>query len=134
MISSIPIFEISDVLENLIDSCETRCMVDCCGLDAFNFSPLNIAHFFTLKDLKLEIETEEDMNMVKLELNDILSNIDRSSERKNDEIGIFAPLQRPITNLELLNTCEEIMYNLGVARELILMIHDKRYDIKKLQV
>ena len=35
----------SEIIEYLISSCEIWCVKDCCGLDAFNFSPVHIASY-----------------------------------------------------------------------------------------
>ena len=51
--------ETPNMLNLLIKQCETRCVAQCCGLEAFNFSPLNIAFFFTVNELKPECISKE---------------------------------------------------------------------------
>ena len=35
-------------LSNLIDRCMTICVAECCGIDAYNFSPIHIASFLLM--------------------------------------------------------------------------------------
>jgi Family of unknown function (DUF6331) len=41
----IPELEIPERLNHLIQYCEKLCVAQCCGIDAFDFSPLHIASF-----------------------------------------------------------------------------------------
>lgn len=35
-------------LANLIDRCQTICVAECCGVDAYDFSPIQIASYLTM--------------------------------------------------------------------------------------
>ena len=39
-------------LRDLVKSCETACVADCCGIDAFEFSSSNVAAFLYRSDAK----------------------------------------------------------------------------------
>ena len=44
---TLPEWEVPEQLGYLINSCEKNCVAECCGLDAFDFSPLHIASYVT---------------------------------------------------------------------------------------
>ncbi len=42
-----PEVALPDRLKYLVQYCEKNCVADCCGIDAFDFSPLHIASFIS---------------------------------------------------------------------------------------
>ena len=99
----------------------------CCGLDAFNFSPLNIAFFFTVNELKPECISKEVVKRVKKELKILQTNSLALAEDEHGDIGLLKAIKRPISRRELKYLCEEIEHNIDVARNLILDMQINRY-------
>jgi hypothetical protein len=119
--------EIPNMLSLLIEQCETRCVAQCCGLEAFNFSPLNIAFFFTVNELKPECISKENVIRVKKELKNLQKNSLTLTEDKHGDIGFLKAIKRPISRQQLKYLCEEIEHNIDVARNLVLDMQTKRY-------
>ncbi len=123
----IPNIDVPVVLENLIKQCETKCVAQCCGLDAFNFSPLNIAYFFTVYERKPECITKDNVRQIKRDIKTLRNNYERLLEREKDEIGFLKAIKHPIKRKELDTMCEEIDHNIDIARDLIIGMQEKRY-------
>ena len=119
--------ETPHMLNLLIEQCETRCVAQCCGLEAFNFSPLNIAFFFTVNELKPECISKENVKRVKSELKILHKNSLNLTEDEHGDIGSLKAIKRPISRQELKRLCEEIEHNIDVARNLVLDMQTKRY-------
>ena len=119
--------ETPNMLNLLIKQCETRCVAQCCGLEAFNFSPLNIAFFFTVNELKPECISKENVKRVKSELKILHESSLILTEDEYGDIGFLKAIKRPISRQELKRLCEEIEYNIDVARNLVLDMQSKRY-------
>lgn len=41
-----PVLSLGSNLADLVAQCETNCVSECCGLSAYDFSTLNVAHYF----------------------------------------------------------------------------------------
>ncbi len=105
--------------ETLLSQCETKCTKHCCGLDAFNFSPIDLAYF-------LNRNSSISMTMIEAELEQ-LSKIANSI---NPEVGPTwsSPfLNDEINSRDLANFIEEIRHNLNIAEKLNAVSEDERY-------
>ena len=66
-----PEIDLPSRLNYLVQYCEKSCVADCCGIDAFDFSPLHIASFLSaysgdisetdIKELELELKKAEEL-------------------------------------------------------------------------
>lgn len=43
----VPEIDLPDRLNYLVRYCEKNCVADCCGIDAFDFSPLHVASYLS---------------------------------------------------------------------------------------
>lgn len=122
-----PNIEVPHMLGLLIKQCETKCAAECCGISAFNFSPLNIAFFFTVNELKPECVTKEDVARVKREVKRLKSNSVNHTSVSGTDFGFLKPLRSSVNKQEFAAMCEEIEHNIDIARELVLEMQKKRY-------
>ncbi|MEM7345255.1 MAG: DUF6331 family protein [Chloroflexota bacterium] len=62
-------------LQPLIQACEKACIAECCGIDAFDFSPLHIASHLSaytgrIRDIDLE-EIEDELDQLRVQTSKI---------------------------------------------------------------
>ena len=48
-------------LASLITACETYCVHDCCGIDAFHFSPLHVAAYMSAHSGEIEVHRTQEV-------------------------------------------------------------------------
>jgi hypothetical protein len=53
-----PEIELPERLQYLVKYCEKACVAECCGIDAFDFSPLHIASYTESRDCALVSDSE----------------------------------------------------------------------------
>ena len=53
------VMKIEPPLANLITRCQTICVAECCGLDAYDFSPIQIASYLTMYRGKVDYSEVE---------------------------------------------------------------------------
>ena len=70
MSAMLPTLELTASLKALFAACETYCVAGCCGIDAFDFSPLRIAAYLTLHTGSI---VEDDLQKIDKGLNLLLS-------------------------------------------------------------
>lgn len=66
-------------LLGLIKHCETFCVAECCGLDAFDFSPIHIASFLIRYTGKVESEEVDKIVSQLQELNEEAERLEKES-------------------------------------------------------
>lgn len=70
MTEFIPTIQLSPDLQSLFAACETVCVAGCCGIDAFDFSPLRIAAYLTHSNTMI---SDTDIRQLEDELDSLLS-------------------------------------------------------------
>jgi len=106
--------------ETLLSHCETKCVKQCCGLEAFNFSPIDLAFF-------LRRNTTVSMTIIDAEL-DQLGTIANSINPENSPTWFSPFLNEEINTNGLKNLVKEIRHNLILAAKLISISEDERYE------
>lgn len=109
-------------LAHLIARCLTVCEPSCCGLDAFDFSPVNIAYSLTVS--RGAIDAEE------------LAQLRKQLVVLKQRYGVQSPRQSGVT-IEYMNEnfsaqaidslADEISHNLNVAIQLVEQAEVKRF-------
>lgn len=104
--------EIEHPLVGLIESCERHCVSDCCGIDAFDFSPLFIAAYLSTHYGEIRAE---DVESLRNQLHTIRK--DYCSEPLQDiEYALeIERMNQLFTTAGLARLLNEIEYNLGQA-------------------
>ena len=112
-------------LLNLFTRCETVCVPACCGIDAYDFSPIHIASFLTMYSGSLEVSELEKLTK---QLKDFREKYGASSNN-SQEVNI-SDLSESLTPKEVDLLIDEIERNIIVAKELISQSEDKRWDVE----
>ena len=109
-------------LSNLVSKCETLCNHECCGIYAYDFSPINIATYITERKGSVD---EAEIALVREKLNYLISEYSQFSESAK-EITIEEINQR-FTAEEIVIFASEIKYNLEIAVLLAAESETKRF-------
>ncbi|MGJ8653578.1 MAG: DUF6331 family protein [Opitutaceae bacterium] len=105
-------------LSNLIGRCQTICVAECCGIDAYDFSPIQIASYLTMYTGGIEQPEIEKIKFQLKELNEVAKDTNLTIEEMNQ---IFTPS-------ELDSLIDEINENLIVAIKLIELSESQRTE------
>lgn len=89
-----------------------------------------MAHFFTAHERRPEGITAQEADILKHDLESLKAYAAKHQSKETDEIGYFEPLERVITRLELEVICAEISYNMDIARDIITLSDQRRYNVK----
>ena len=109
-----------EVIEYLIKCCEVYCVKDCCGLNAFDFSPVHIASYLLdsgystsdIKKLKKSLSRFIETNITSIKDNLVYINVISDSLNKK----------------ELNNLQNEISTNIDLALKIIEVSEKDRYE------
>jgi len=112
---------LKDIL-NLVRKCETVCEHECCGVYAYDFSPINIACYLMEHTVKAR---EAEVALIKDKLNNLISESSQLSEAAT-EISI-EEINQKFTPEEILIFASEIKHNLEIAGLLIEESEAKRF-------
>lgn len=109
-------------LANLIAHCQTMCVAECCGVDAYDFSPLHIASYLTM--YRGEPDASE------------IHTLRRQIDAIRENYGVSGASGGGVT-IEGMNQCftaeqiealaSELSANLDVALELVEIGETRRY-------
>ena len=109
-------FVLTERLMHLINYCEKQCVAECCGMDAFDFSPLHVASYlsaFTGSISPAEIgEWETELNKA----------AERTSQLSPDEdgyIGLLAGTNQFITRANLDALIAELRHSIQVSPQVL---------------
>jgi pyruvate/oxaloacetate carboxyltransferase len=105
-------------LSNLIGRCQTICESECCGIDAYDFSPIQIASYLTMYTGGVE---EPEIEKIKTQLNELSKVTKEKSITIEDMNQIFSPS-------DLNSLIDEINQNLTVAINLIELSESQRTE------
>ncbi len=111
-------------LRYLVGRCETRCVSQCCGLRAYDFSPLNIAYYFTDQG-----EVEMHSEAVKRVEEDILKLCQEAKlldPNMDGELIAIDQFNTHCTASEIIKFTDEILYNIRVAEQVIKLSENIR--------
>ena len=102
--------KLQDPLLNLVSRCQTVCVAECCGIDAYDFSPVHIASYLIMWEGK-----PSKLNLVKLrtQLEALKSNYGSKGASSN---GItIDDMNQGFSGIEIDNLVDEITENLEIA-------------------
>lgn len=120
---------ISEELEDVLSHCEVACMADCCGLNAFRFSPLILAHYFMSQNFASQdigAFPDECVQPVNADLAQ-LKKIVMQSKNSPEVIGFIKCLNQEFTKQSLEEFLTEIETNLMAAKRIAKLSEDIRY-------
>ena len=109
-------------LLNLVNRCLTICEPECCGVDAYDFSPIHIASYLTM--YRGEIDNK-DVTDVKNQLETLKTNYGSSGISSH---GVTIDEMDQCYSGEQIDVLvDEILVNLNIAIELVRHSENKRY-------
>jgi hypothetical protein len=101
-------------LKYLFSYCEKLCVADCCGINAFDFSPLHIASFLCSSSGDIQ---DSDISQLKREIDDICFEVEKLPPDENGFICMIEGTNQCLTKAILDNTFSEIRCNLDVCKD-----------------
>jgi len=104
---------LEDPLLNLVGRCQTICVAECCGIDAYDFSPVHIASYLLMWEGK-----PNEHNLIKLrgQLEAIKANYGSAA---TGSIGVtIDDMNQGFSGLEIDNLIDEITANLNIALQI----------------
>ena len=105
--------KLQDPLLNLVSRCQTICVAECCGIDAYDFSPVHIASYLIMWEGK-----PSKLNLVKLrtQLEALKSNYGSKGASSN---GVtIDDMNQGFSGIEIDNLVDEITENLEIALQI----------------
>jgi hypothetical protein len=111
-----------ECLSDLVSNCETLCRSECCGIDAYDFSPINIANYLTKFDGQAN---ESEVDLIKEKLKFIISSNAQNSEPQL--VISVEEMNQNFTSEEIVIFASEIKHNLEVALFLVSESDKKRF-------
>lgn len=101
-------------LESLIKYCETNCVAGCCGIDAYDFSPVHIASFLAQSSGATESSLLETLIS---QIGAIEAHYGIHGQSANE--AIFEDLNIVLKGIQVDRFCHELQVNLDVALKLV---------------
>jgi Family of unknown function (DUF6331) len=109
-------------LSSLVNRCQAICVAECCGIDAYDFSPIHIASYL-LMHRGAPDPTEVSQIRTQLDLLKQKHGIHGTSTRG----ATFTDMNQGFTPAQIDSFVDEISHNLDVALRLIEDSEPKRY-------
>ena len=109
-------------LMNLVTRCQTVCVPDCCGIDAYDFSPVHIASYLIMYRGDID---EKEVSDLKSQLLELKSNY---GENGSSACGVtIEKMNHGFSGDEIESLVNGILANIDVAIELVKMGENGRY-------
>jgi len=109
-------------LANLIARCQTICVAECCGVDAYDFSPIQIASYLTMYRGKPDAS---EVRTLRGQIEAHRANCGVASGRG----ATIEEMNQRFTAEEIERLTDELLANLEVALNLIEISERRRYGI-----
>ena len=111
-------------LSNLIKSCETICVADCCGIDAYDFSPIHLASALITPSRVIEDGT---LALVRRQIDEFRERIVAGPRE-----GTPCETLNHIFHLDEVDEfLDELTKNLEIAIDLVAIAAEKRHKPEK---
>jgi hypothetical protein len=112
-------------LSNLIARCQTICVAECCGVDAYDFSPVQIASYLTMSRGTTD---QKEVAILEEQLTTLKTNY--GSRRASGGGVVVEEMNQSFTAEAVDSLAEEITANLKVAVELAAESERRRFKPK----
>ena len=118
--------KIEPPLSNLITRCQTICVAECCGVDAYDFSPVQIASYLTM--WRGAPDPEE---IARLQEQVAMLRANYGIGGKSDSGITIDEMNQSFTAEEIDALTAEIVANLEVALDLVAASESRRFKNEK---
>jgi hypothetical protein len=112
-------------LSNLVARCQTLCVAECCGRDAYDFSPIQIASYLTMWRGGID---EAELRVLRTQLEALKANYGLKSSSFDVTIEEMNQIFDP-NGIERM--VQEIEWNLSVATRLVSVSEKEEYKNEK---
>lgn len=113
MAKHLPQIQLAQSLQSLIDACETMCVAECCGIHAYDFSPLHIASHLSTWTGRI---SEKDVTELEKEINCLSATAARLAPDKDGFICSIAAMNQHFSKNELESLAQTLRQHLALAR------------------
>jgi hypothetical protein len=105
--------KLQDPLLNLVSRCQTICVAECCGIDAYDFSPVHIASYLILWEGK---PNESNLEELRAQLETLKLNY--GSKGASSHGATIDDMNQRFSGIEIDNLVDEITENLEIALQI----------------
>jgi hypothetical protein len=109
-------------LANLIARCQTMCVAECCGVDAYDFSPIQIASYLTMYR---GTPDDTEVRKLRLQIDELRANYGLAGA--SGQGAIFEEMNQRFTAEKIEKLTNELSANLDVALLLIEKSDELRF-------
>jgi hypothetical protein len=109
-------------LSNLVARCQTICVAECCGIDAYDFSPIQIASYLTM--VRGSTDASE-IRVIRGQIEALRANYGTGAASGHG--ATFDDLNQGFTAEQIDGLAHELLTNLDVALRLIQQSEEMRY-------
>jgi len=127
MFANIPELIISEELEATLLHCELTCVIGCCGIEAFDFSPLMLAHFFVNRNWG--DYSDAVTHHVRADLEQLLK-IAESYPDSLDKVCYIKCLNTNFTKQSLISFLTEVLTNISRINNILNLSEDIRHKVE----
>ena len=114
--------ELEVPLKSLIARCETLCAAECCGLDAYDFSPVHIASYLTLWSGTVD---RSEVQTLRVQIGALRANYGISGPSGRG--ATFEEMNQKFSAVEIEELATELLVNIDVALSLIEESEARRF-------
>ena len=105
--------KLEDPLLNLISRCQTICVAECCGIDAYDFSPVHVASYLLMWEGK---PNEQNLTKLRAQLEALKANY---GSKGASSIGVtIDEMNQGFTGVEIDSLVDELTANLDIALQI----------------
>ena len=108
-------------LANLVARCQTICVAECCGIDAYDFSPIHIASYLTMYRGGLDAS---ELRVLRGQLEALKANY--GTRGASGGGATFDDMNAAFTSTDIDRLADELLANLGLAIKLVEMSDAQR--------
>ena len=109
---------------NLVARCQTICVAECCGIDAYDFSPIHMASYLTMYRGKADAP---EVRVLRGQIEALRANY--GSMAASASGATFEDLNQSFTAGQIDRFADELLANLEVALKIIQESENLRYRI-----
>ena len=102
--------------QDLVDACQVVCVPDCCGLDAYDFSPLHVSAHLSkwTGDISLD-----DVASIEDELQQLIGESSKLQAGEHEFICSIEGLNQNFTEVSLRAFCDEVTLGMRLAKDVL---------------
>jgi hypothetical protein len=109
-------FKLGASLNALVKACEKLCVAECCGIDAFDFSPLHMASHLSAHTGAI---SEADLEAIEKEIDALAASANQRLPDENGHVGSIEGTNQYFTKEDLEKLIHQLRANLRLAPKVL---------------